>query len=440
MKSNVIFRIVLWSLVIILLVGLLLWGMTGFKQHSRWHMEDPAETMVPIRVDADSGVDPEPVYTVLEPLNIRSQPNPDSSPEGMLEKGDIVYPTRIEEISGKRWGYIAAPEKGWVDMEYIETSSGQLDTLETHGPGSGYGRQAQGLKEINIEWALGNITIQSEDVERIEVREVNRNDEKVGNMVINNSGSKLSIRYSEKASWNLGISVTDTMAKDLYVAIPLGFSLDTLEVDTASATLKVENMTIQEVDFDGASGTCDFVNCDINSMNLDTASGDITFRGKLEELDCDAASASIYAVFENVPNRIDMDSMSGDLDITLPQTAGFTVTMDGMRCDFRSDFSYSIRSDSYYCGDGACKISVDAMSGDVYVWKLVETAVREEAVTASSPAYTCQEHGEDCPDPYHCQETEAYCQEHGADCNDPAHISNPKEKTFPKGEGGSPEG
>ncbi len=510
MKSNAVFRIVLWSLVIVMLIGVLQWGMGGFRRVSLNRSVAPASTTPPIRVDSDSGVDPEAVYTALEPLNIRSAPSPASPVVGMLEKGDTVYLTKTEEISGVRWGYIIAPESGWIAMDFIqiqstlpetasytevpvtdssaepeavytvpepldvrfapsqnsdvvamletgvtvsidrtETIAGTrwayitepetgwivMDFIQTQsplpgsesaaidGPGSGYGRQPQGLKEINIEWALGDITIQSGDVERIEVREINRNDGKVGDMVINNSDSKLSIRYSEKASWNLGISVTDTMAKDLYVTVPLGFSLDTLEVDAASAILKVENMTIRDVDFDGASGTCDFVNCHIDTMDLDTASGDITFRGSLDQLDCDAASASVSAVFENVPSRIDMDSMSGDLDITLPETAGFTVSMDGLNCDFVSDFGYSVQKNgAYYRGDGACKITMDAMSGDVYVRKYMETAVMGQTVSDSSPAFTCQEHGETCPDPSVCAENASYCQIHGADCDDPSHC------------------
>ena len=128
-------------------------------------------------------------------------------------------------------------------------------------------------------------------------------------------------------------------------------------------------MTIREVDFDGASGTCEFENCTVDEMDIDTASGDIRFIGALDILDCDAASASVYAVLSNTPSRLDMDSMSGDLDITLPGDAGFTVTLDGMTSDFSSDFETTVKNGNQVCGDGRCRINIDAMSGDVTIRK-----------------------------------------------------------------------
>lgn len=50
-------------------------------------------------------------------------------------------------------------------------------------------------------------------------------------------------------------------------------------------------------------------------LNIDTASGSIRYTGTLEMLDCDAASATVNAVFSNVRRKIDMDSMSDDITI-----------------------------------------------------------------------------------------------------------------------------
>ncbi len=426
MKTNAVIRIVLWSIVIVVLVGVLLWG-TGITRFLT-REEKPAAAEAPRAVITEEvspfPIDQSEVYTVAaDTLNVRSAPTSDAQAVAVLEKGTVVTPTRIEEISGKRWGYITAPEQGWVVMEYIQAQSSlpeeapavqdgltenpaALEAPVIDGPGTGYSAYPDNLRKISIEWALGDILIQAADVEKMEIREVNQNQDKVGDMVINAlSQDKLVIRYNEKATWNIGISVSDTMKKDLYITVPRDFVLESLDVDAASATVTIQNMSIQEVDFDGASGTCDFINCDFKELDIDTASGDITFQGWLDELDCDAASASVRAVFENVPRSIDMDSMSGDLDITLPENAGFTVTMDPMSSDFVSDFSYSQKGkNTYYRGDGACKISMDAMSGDVYVRKFVKTAPQEIAVPTETTAAAalCPVHGADCDDPtYH---------------------------------------
>ena len=262
---------------------------------------------------------------------------------------------------------IASPEDGTGEMTRTEAIS--LDPRQ--------------IREIDIEWAAGNITIQPAEVDSIQISEAALSQPKYA-MVWKQSGDKLTIRYSENIGldFNFGITINDVVSKDLTILVPLGWACDSLEVDAASATLDVKNLAIREVDFDGASGVCTFENCVIDQLDLDTASGDIYFTGTLETLDCDAASASVIAVFDNVPSRIDMDSMSGDLDITLPSGAGFTVTMDALSSDFVSDFGYSQRNGSYYRGDGKCKISMDAMSGDVYLREYKKADAVSSAPTA----------------------------------------------------------
>ena len=112
-----------------------------------------------------------------------------------------------------------------------------------------------------------------------------------------------------------------------------------------------------------------FPHSSIDKLDLDTASGNVRFTGGLQQLDCDAVSADIILKLTNVPGRLDMDTVSGDLDVTLPADAGFTVSMDTLSSDFESDFETTTRNGSYIAGNGRCRIDVDAMSGDVIIRK-----------------------------------------------------------------------
>ena len=138
-------------------------------------------------------------------------------------------------------------------------------------------------------------------------------------------------------------------------------------MDAASAKLEVCDMHISDVDIDTASGICQFENCIVDTVDIDTASGDVTFEGSLNILDCDAASANVVAVLSNTPSRMDMDSMSGNLDITLPADCGFTVSTEGLSTDFNSEFSTQMKNGNRVHGDGHCRIDVDAVSGDVTI-------------------------------------------------------------------------
>lgn len=382
MKRNAIIRIIIWSSVIILLTGILGTVVVAKTASSHWEYAQEltlnvTSTEESVFVDSSGGTPFEHTAQVTEQINVRSAPSQDASAVAMLQPGDVVEIKRYEQVNGGKWVFISEPVQGWILGKYIDLAPKTADSPSISSPetGYGYGTPAEGLREIEIAWAAGSITIEPADVDRILVEETEASDPKY-TMICKTSGDKLFIRFCDDdlLGRGFGIHLGEDLSKDLTILVPMNFTLDSLEVDAASATMHVKNLVIREVDFDGASGTCDFENCVVDQLDLDTASGDVSFSGTLKVLDCDAASASVRAILDNVPNRIDMDSMSGDLDLTLPDYAGFTLSMDAMSSDFISDFETTVRNKNYICGDGSCRISMDAMSGDVYIRKAMSAA------------------------------------------------------------------
>lgn len=224
---------------------------------------------------------------------------------------------------------------------------------------------ASQIKNIHIQWAAGSITIQPSDqvtdiqVSESEVEEKYRMSCKV-------SGSTLSIQY-EKSPHTIISFGTTTVAKDLVITVPAGWVCNELEIEAASADVDIRGLTIDTLDFDGASGRCNLENCVVSELDVDVASGDLSFSGRLDTLDFDGASADCTLVLTHCPSSIDLDGMSGELDITLPSDCGFAVSTEGLTCDFSSDFQTTYRNGCHYYGDGSCKIEVDAVSGSVII-------------------------------------------------------------------------
>jgi len=179
------------------------------------------------------------------------------------------------------------------------------------------------------------------------------------------------IQYSRNTDHDFGIGLLQGKdVKNLTIQVPRNWSCNSLEIDAASASLEVNDLTIREMEFDGASGTCIFNNCTVETLDLDTASGDVLFKGSLTQMECDAASANIILELTSIPKSLDLDTASGNLDLTLPEDAGFTVTMDTVSGEFTSDFTTTQRNGSYVAGNGRCRIDVDAMSGCVMIHKV----------------------------------------------------------------------
>lgn len=225
---------------------------------------------------------------------------------------------------------------------------------------------ASQIKDIEIEWVAGSITIQPGDVDSILFEETGAKKESEM-MVWKQSGDTLIIQFSEGDTVSFGFN--NSYSKDLTITVPKDWSCDELSIDSVSAKIDVSDLTINEMDLDNVSGVCTFGDCAVGTISLDTVSGDIRFGGTLNILECDAVSASCIITLLNTPQRVDMDGVSGDLDLTLPEDCGFTVSVDTGSGGFSSDFATTTQNGNYVYGDGSCRINVSGVSGDVTIRK-----------------------------------------------------------------------
>lgn len=271
-----------------------------------------------------------------------------------LSLGVTTFMTRFS--SDHTSGEVAkAPEKEVESWSASETDPFNRVTAD-----------ANQIRILEIEWAAGSIILEpSDSATEILIQESNVDDEKY-RMVCRQNGDTLSIQFCQD-SIKLPSFGIKTDAKDLRITVPADWVCYSLEIDAASADVNIKNMTIQELDFDGASGACSLVNCNVGSMDLDAASGNVHFSGCLDSLDFDGASADCTLELTNCPSHIDLDGMSGKLDITLPSDCGFSVRTEGLSSSFTTDFNTQLRNGYHYYGDGSCLIEIDALSGDVCI-------------------------------------------------------------------------
>ena len=255
-----------------------------------------------------------------------------------------------------------------LSMYSFDFSSGKGNTGITDGTVGTQGSvPADRVRDIKIDWVAGTITlIPDENASDIIFWDEGAEDEK-HQMVWKHSGDTLSIQY-EKSKVYIGVQVTSE-EKDLTITVPADWACRSLEIDAASAEVQVVDLTLGEVDFDGASGICTFENCIVGELDVDTASGDLFYNGQLETLNVSSMSANCEVVLTKAPREIDLESMSGDLFLTLPEDCGFSVDMNAMSSDFSTDFETVTTNGRHVHGDGRCRIDIEAMSGDVCIYK-----------------------------------------------------------------------
>lgn len=205
---------------------------------------------------------------------------------------------------------------------------------------------AEQIEKLQIDWAAGSINIVTADTDVITFTENGYGGEN-DRMAYTQNGSTLKISYSKPA---IQIGFVSLPSKDLTITVPKDWECKELELDGASLDIRIDGLNVKEFDIDGASNT-------------------VSFTGSFHSLSCDGASCEMNMVCLSKPSKIDMDGAACSLTLTLPQDCGFLVEIDGLSCDFDSDFAYTSGNGSYSSGDGYCKIDADGISCEIDIRK-----------------------------------------------------------------------
>lgn len=266
--------------------------------------------------------------------------------------------------------FIDVRESGVIEVLNDVLTVDDSGNVRIDGSGLSGEYDAAQIRDIKIEWVSGNILIQPGNTNVILFEESAVSDSDY-QMVVKCSGDKLTLKFCEENVFDWGTNINSNISKDLVITVPHNWTGDSFEIDTASARVEISDLLINELDFDGASGKLTLDNCDIVDLDIDTASGDVEFTGTLKDLDFDAASARFFGEFHTAPNHLNLDAMSGSLELVLPDYCWFTCELDTVSGSFNTDFATSQENGIYIFGnkDKACHIKISAMSGDVCILK-----------------------------------------------------------------------
>ena len=185
---------------------------------------------------------------------------------------------------------------------------------------------AEEVSRLAIHWVAGSIRVEpSENTTDISFRLTGEDDAKFP-MVWSQSDDTLILSYTQTNKIPISVNVR---RKNLVVTVPAGWAAEDISIDNVSG----------ELDF---SGFC-------RSAEVSTVSGDCTL------------------TLTSAPNSIDLDSVSGQLVVALPENTGFTANLDSLSGKLYSDFATTYQDDTMRYLDGACKISMDSVSGDLRI-------------------------------------------------------------------------
>ena len=222
---------------------------------------------------------------------------------------------------------------------------------------------ASEVKKLHIEWVSGNVTLKSADQHNVTFRV---DGDSALPFSYQLSGNELDLRYpADNALWKPAWG-----SKNLTVTVPQSWYARETNIDVVSAVVEVDGLSTEELKLDTTSGPINASGLCCDQIVASTVSGNVSLEGTAEELKLDTTSGRCQAELDERVREIELDSVSGELELILPESLGFEAEVDTVSGSFRSDIPTTASSKGVYtCGNGECGISVDTVSGSISIQK-----------------------------------------------------------------------
>lgn len=224
---------------------------------------------------------------------------------------------------------------------------------------------ASEIRELDIEWVAGSITINTADTDQISFSENTGLADK-DKLVWKQSGNKLTIQFCKP---KIVFGLNSDFPKDLVITVPNDWNASELNIDSVSANIDIQRLNTGKLDLVNVSGTCTLTDCSASDVDLETVSGQLNYTGSLTSVNLESVSADCFLTLNTGVRDIRMEAVSGDLTLYLPEEQGFTAEIDGISGDITTDFATTSSGGKHTYGDGSCRIDAECVSGNIIIKK-----------------------------------------------------------------------
>lgn len=143
--------------------------------------------------------------------------------------------------------------------------------------------------------------------------------------------------------------------------------INEVRADTASGCIGIYNVTGEKAEVNTASGNI-VIDSKFESINTENISGQTEITANCKKLDMSSVSGEVNATVGKETASIDAESVSSNINVTLPKSiAGFTADYETVSGKFSSDFEGKSYDGKFVNGDGTLKIDLQTVSGNITI-------------------------------------------------------------------------
>lgn len=231
----------------------------------------------------------------------------------------------------------------------------------------GGGTVTDEFQSIKVNWTNGKINIEAYDGEDTFISETE----------VAEKENKLRWRVEDgvlkiqQMAAGMRFGLKQTPKKTLTVKIPSNVAegLKAVTSDSVSAEVTITGISASDkIEIDTVSGGANLKNIKTEKLDIDTVSGSIKAAGEFTELESDSVSGDVTVSSATPLKKLDCDSTSGNIRLTIPKNSGFTLKADTVSGDISCGLpTVSESKNRRVCGDGSADFETDTVSGDLII-------------------------------------------------------------------------
>lgn len=180
-------------------------------------------------------------------------------------------------------------------------------------------------------------------------------------------------------------TTTPNNISDATILISIPYTLSNksnVNVTTSSGDINISNLSPNSLTLSTGSGYIDIYNTNLNSLSVITSSstinlnnvnslektelisnsGNIKFTGNPNILNCNSTSGDIDITVKDILSDTSLNSLSGDISLSLPKNCGYKINYETLSGHFTSP------NNSLSSGDESSIINLRTVSGDISMY------------------------------------------------------------------------
>ncbi len=249
---------------------------------------------------------------------------------------------------------------GWTNYRYDETG---------YEIGDGTIPQ-EGIKALEIDWIDGEIEILVCEDAYPSITETSKDELPESarlRWMIDDMGT-LHIKYRESSYYFSG----NARKKKLTVRLPavLAENLSQIDLSVVSSNVMIKNMSAERLELESVSGNFIAEECRFGELDAELVSGAFVCNSPVtRSFDVETTSGTVLLMSDVCPAQINVESVSGEVKLTLPETTGMTLSFETVSGRFINGLGLSQSGNRFVSGDGSVPIRVETTSGDLFLEK-----------------------------------------------------------------------